>query len=678
MTLSSHQQLFNNCKRPINKRCNWVSNWLLQDRQQLSFSPQIAKMPISLIYRQPAKTLAQKFGRSGHTRLFAVNRDVTTFPASASRVTYNQPTQIRPLSLNSHRPYRSLQQPHNRLLNTSSSAKMATVAPTPSDPEQFLKTTGASDSVWTHLHPYSANPKFSSLTQDLETDVCIIGAGISGISTAYELIRRGHQVVLLEARDVLSGETGRTSGHLNNDLDDGYLEIAKKHGETGAKVAADSHSWARDRIGEISKELGIDCEYRKLPAYDVSQYARGTKEWEKENEELKEEAEMQKKMGIQSRYDPNLTIKGWSGGIDQRGGMVVENQATFHPTKYLAGVLEWLKKQPNFKCFTRTRVMSVEEKGVELLGMGHKTVLITTEDGHTVKAENAVEATAIPLQKLSVITELEYYRTYCIAIRVPKGSLEDCLIYDNAEMYKYVRLTACDDKDDYLVVGGCDHKVGQEVTTTRYGELEQWTRERFPQVGKIDYAWSGQIFEPVDVGIGYIGKNQGSDKIYIITGDSGDGLTHGVLASKIIADEIEGAPNEWASTYSPKRIGSILKSLPTMIQHDLQVNAQYKRFFQSDITDIEDLKPGCGGVYNPTNLKKPMAVYKDENGKVHKYSALCPHLKGVVCWNDAEKSFDCPVHGSRFSKEGICVDGPAKANLPPMDDAAKEDQNMAS
>lgn len=374
--------------------------------------------------------------------------------------------------------------------------------------------------------------------------------------------------------------------------------------------------------------------------------------------------------------------------------MVAENQATFHPTKYLAGVLEWLKQQPNFQCYTRTRVMSIQEKGIELLGMGHKSVSIETEDGHTIHAENAVEATCIPLQKLSVVAQLEYYRTYCIAVRVPKGSVEDCLLYDNAEEYKYVRLTACDDKDDYLVVGGCDHAVGQEETTGRFDELETWTRERFTQAGKTDYRWSGQIFEPIDY-MAFIGKNQGNDKIYIVTGDSGDGLTHGVLAGRLIADEIEGKPNDWASLYSPKRLGSVIKTLPSLVKHDVQINLQYKRFLQSDITDIEDLKPGCGGVLNSVSCfsilhatlerlttsqatSKPLAIYKDEQGKVHKYSALCPHMKGVVCWNNAEKSFDCPVHGSRFSREGICINGPAKANLNPEDKAGAAYQEDAA
>jgi glycine/D-amino acid oxidase-like deaminating enzyme len=241
--------------------------------------------------------------------------------------------------------------------------------------------------------------------------------------------------------------------------------------------------------------------------------------------------------------------------------------------------------------------MSVEEKGIEILGIGNKSVIIQTSDGKTVKCNNAVEATCVPLQKLSVIAQMEYMRTYCIAAKVPKGAIEDCLLYDQAEEYKYVRLTACDDQHDYLVVGGCDHKVGQEDTTTEFQELEKWTRERFSQVISVDYKWSGQVFEPVDF-MQFIGKNQGNDHIYIITGDSGDGLTHGVLAGRLIADEIDNIKNPWADVYSPKRIASMLKSLPSMVSHDLQINAQYKRFLETDITDIEDLGRGMGGVLN--------------------------------------------------------------------------------
>ncbi|KAF3064952.1 putative Rieske 2Fe-2S iron-sulfur protein YhfW [Daldinia childiae] len=529
------------------------------------------------------------------------------------------------------------------------------------DLEQFVRTSGITNPVWIHGDPFSKRPQFNPLSKDIETDVCIIGAGIAGISIAYELITRGREVVLVEARDVLSGETGRTSGHLSNALDDMYPEIAKKHGKDGAKAAAESHTWALNRVGEIAKELGIDCEYRHLPGYRVSQYQKGTEEHKKDMDTIKEDVEMAKKLGIDATFDENLTVRGWGGKPDQRGGAIFANQAAFHPTKYLNGVLKWLKEQPKFQCYTSTRVLSVKEKGIEMLGLGHKYVQIETEADNTISCEHAIEATDVPLQKLSVIVQMEWDRTYCIALRVPKGSIDDILLYDTDDPYKYIRLTPCDENDDYMIVGGEDHKVGQEDSRGHFEALEKWARERFPQAKSVEYQWSGQIFEPVDY-MAYIGKNQGNNRIYVVTGDSGNGLTHGVLASKLIADEIEDTPNTWSSLYSPKRVSSVIKSAPTMIQNDLQANMQYKRLLQSDIQDIEDLKPGCGGVLNPT-ASKPIAVYKDENGNITKMSALCPHMGGVVCWNSVEKSWDCPVHGSRFGEKGLSIQGPAKANL---------------
>ena len=181
---------------------------------------------------------------------------------------------------------------------------------------------------------------------------------------------------------------------------------------------------------------------------------------------------------------PSLST-GWDGKIDQRDATVNTEEATFHPTKYLVGVLKWLAQQPNFSCYTHTRALSVEEKGIEILGMGSKEVLVKTEDGLMVTCNDALEATCVPLQKLSVVAQMEFFRTYCIAIRVPRDYIEDCLIYDQADPYHYARLTACDDQDEYLVVGGCDHKVGQEQEDGRYAELEQWARDRFTKAGSV-------------------------------------------------------------------------------------------------------------------------------------------------------------------------------------------------
>jgi len=551
---------------------------------------------------------------------------------------------------------------------------------TNTDPKHFLATSGETEPVWIHTEPYSRRPQFPTLGQDLKTDVCVIGSGIAGIQSAYELVKRGHEVVMVEARDILSGETGRTSGHLASALDDGYANIAKVHGDKGAVLAAKSHSWAIDRVGEIARELNIECEYRKLPGYQVSQYDRNTqpKEHNDDVEELKAEVAKAQLLKMKAEYREGFAVKGWDGKPDQRDAAVFFGQGAFHPTKYLVGILDWLKKQPNFSCYTNSRVLEVSEKGISVpLVTDNKHVVIKTESGQTIDSKSAIMATCVPLQKLSVIAEMEYMRTYCVAIRVPKGTVEDCLLYDSAEAYKYIRLTHCDEEHDYMIVGGCDHKVGQEDSSGRFAELETWTRERFPSAGSVDYAWSGQVFEPVDY-MAFIGLDPGTSHTYIATGDSGNGLTHGVLAGRLLADEIESKPNDWSDLYHPQRKASIVKRAGTMLAHDLQINSQYKRFLQSDIADIEDLANGEGGVMNNTKTGKPTAIYKDDAGKTHSFSALCPHMKGVVCWNRTEKSWDCPVHGSRFSKDGVCVIGPAKGNLEPMDEGGKQTQGQTA
>ncbi|KAL8947676.1 MAG: hypothetical protein Q9183_007762, partial [Haloplaca sp. 2 TL-2023] len=270
---------------------------------------------------------------------------------------------------------------------------------------------------------------------------------------------------------------------------------------------------------------------------------------------------MMSKLGIRASYQEGFAIRGWDGKVDQRDALTYSGQAAFHPTKYVLGVLKWLAEQPKFKCYTNTRVMSVQERG--LLS---KDVKISTEDGHTIICANAVEATCVPLQKLSVVAQMAFYRTYCIAVRVPKGTIEDCLLYDSADPYRYVRQTACDNKHNYLIVGGNDHKVGQESDySSRFTELETWVRARFTKAGSVDYKWSGQIFEPIDY-TAFIGKNQDQSNVYICTGDFGNGLTHGVIAGKLIADEIMGFENEWSKIYNPKRIPP-LSRLPEMAGH---------------------------------------------------------------------------------------------------------------
>ncbi|KAL2783682.1 hypothetical protein BJX66DRAFT_344718 [Aspergillus keveii] len=395
-------------------------------------------------------------------------------------------------------------------------------------PDPFRET----EPVCVHHLPNFKDPQFPSLDHDIETDVCIIGSGIAGISTAYELVTGGKKVTLLEAQHVLSGESGRTSGHLSNALDDGYIEIEKRHKPNGAKLAAESHTWAIDRVAHIIRTLDLDCEFRYVPAYRVSKFLPGDL---KHDVSRDKGADYARDAGVDAVFQKGFSVSGWDGGVNQEDAAVFAAQGAFHPTKYSLGVLEWMKTHPNFQCFADTRATGVEE--------GRNKVIVWTEQGYIITAKDVVEATCTPLQDSSISAEMSYCRTYCIAIRVPKGSVEDCLIYDTDDPYTYVRLTACNDNNDYLIAGGCDHKVGQEDSLNRFEILATWARQRFTHTGAVDYHWSGQILEPVDH-MAFIGKKEWKT------------LTHGVLAGRLVADEIEGRENSWAALYDLSRMTS--------------------------------------------------------------------------------------------------------------------------
>jgi nitrite reductase/ring-hydroxylating ferredoxin subunit len=227
-----------------------------------------------------------------------------------------------------------------------------------------------------------------------------------------------------------------------------------------------------------------------------------------------------------------------------------------------------------------------------------------------------------------------------------------------------VRLESFDDQYDLLIVGGEDHKTGQadeeEISqATRYERLETWTRYYFPMMDDIVYRWSGQVLEPVD-SLGFMGKNPGDDNIYIITGDSGNGMTHTTIGAMIICDSILGIKNKWEEIYSPSRI--TLKTTGDFIKETGNMAAQYLDWLSaSDLKDTDDLPIGEGSILS-SGLKK-IAVYRDYNNTLKAFSAVCPHLGCVVQWNADEKSFDCPCHGSRFANDGTVINGPATSNL---------------
>jgi Rieske Fe-S protein len=259
-------------------------------------------------------------------------------------------------------------------------------------------------------------------------------------------------------------------------------------------------------------------------------------------------------------------------------------------------------------------------------------------------------------------------RTFVIGATVPAGSIRKGLYWDTSDPYHYVRLSRSSSAaSDVLIVGGEDHKTGQaDDAEARNVKLEKWARVRFPMMTEIDSAGPGQVMQPVD-GLAFIGRNPMDEpNVYIATGDSGNGITHGTVAGMLLTDLIQGRDNAWSTLYDPSR--KTLGALNTFAKETLNMAAQYVDWIiPGEVKGDVLVSPGSGAVVRP-GLKR-IAIHCDDAGQLHEMSAVCPHLGGIVAWNHSEETWDCPCHGSRFDKSGKVVNGPAISNLSPAEDA---------
>lgn len=288
-----------------------------------------------------------------------------------------------------------------------------------------------------------------------------------------------------------------------------------------------------------------------------------------------------------------------------------------------------------------------------------KSLRIETAGGATLVAEHAVVATNSPfIDRVAIHTKQAAYRTYVIAAEIPRGAVPPGLYWDMADPYHYVRPAEIAGRS-LLIVGGEDHKTGQEDPTGRFAPLEAWARRRFPQLGAVAFAWSGQVMETID-GLGMIGQNPGEKNVWIVTGDCGTGLTHGTLAGRLIRDGIAGVENPWAALYDPGRFR--LAATGEWLRENVNVAAQLPKLLHpAEVGDVAEIAPGAGAIVR--RGLSPIAAYRDAAGRLHERSAICPHLGCVVAWNALESSWDCPCHGSRFDADGTLRCGPAARDL---------------
>jgi len=321
---------------------------------------------------------------------------------------------------------------------------------------------------------------------------------------------------------------------------------------------------------------------------------------------------------------------------------------------------------------------AIKEKGGRIYTQSHATEIeggkqarIETTGGGVVTAGAVVVATNTPVNDLIAIhTKQAPYQTYVIGARIPRGSVARGLYWDTPDPYHYIRIETVGkgaEAYDVLIVGGEDHKTGQQDDANkRFAALERWTRHRFSVIESIEYRWSGEVMEPID-GLAFIGRNpMDKDNVFIATGDSGNGMTHGAIAGILLTDLIMGRKNAWESIYDPSRI--TLKALPAFAKENLNVAVQYTDLVVAgDVDSVDEIKPGAGAII-ARGLSK-VAVYRDPKGEVHELSAVCRHLGCIVKWNTLENTWDCPCHGSRYDALGKVIQGPANSDLAEASDS---------
>lgn len=502
---------------------------------------------------------------------------------------------------------------------------------------------GESVSMW---HATVEATEANRLTQHERADVCIVGAGLAGITTAYLLQQAGKSVIVLDDGPIGGGETGRTTAHLASEIDDYYHVIEKIHGLDNARIAYESQARAIDKIEAIAKAEGIDCDFIRLDGYYFADPKHADKDIHKEFDACQ-------RVGIPCEKIGQAPLKSYTTGPAIR----FPNQGQFHPLKYLNGLAAIVKERGG-KIYTGTHATKFE---------GGTTCKVTADGEATVECGAIVVATNTPVNDWVVMhTKMYAYRTYVLGFVVPPDSIPKALFWDSLDPYHYIRLH--EDQDaTIMIVGGEDHKTGQEGAdeNERWRCLEEWTREHFPFAGEVRYRWSGQVMEPHDH-LMYAGKNpMDKENVYIITGDSGQGMTNTTAGAMIVTDLILGKENIWAKLYEPSR--KSLGAADEYILENLNFITQYKDWFTgSDIDSIEKIPVGEGAIMREGLFK--VAVYRSETGEVHKCSAICPHLGCIVDWNRVEKTFDCPCHGSRFDPHGRVLNGPALADLAPVED----------
>lgn len=494
------------------------------------------------------------------------------------------------------------------------------------------------ESIW-GASLVSAPPAFSPLAENLDVDVAIVGAGITGLMTAAQLRQDGLRIAVLEAQRIGSGTTGFSTGNLYAPVDYLLHKLAAKWGTDHMKQVVRSRSMAIDLIEKTIRELGIDCGFSRQPwvLYSTGPEAE-------DDAAIEHECKAALAAGLDARVTNDLPLP-----YAIHRALVVSQQAQFHPLRYVQQLAAAIHA-PHCRIFEDSPVTQVDEEA-GLLHVGP----------HTVKAARIVMATHTPKGIHAIQTELGPYREYAVAAPLNRKQLSGGIFWSTGPEKHSTRLVEIDGTSYVLIIGEM-HKTGQRSDPEEaYRHLEATLQVRF-DAGPAAYRWSAQQYRAADA-LPYIGPGGGSPHLYLATGFAADGLTYGALAGMILADQIAGRDNPFSALYAPSRFTPV-KSAGAFLKENLNVAGYYVKDYVrgGDVKRLADVPRGEGRVVEIGGERR--AVYRDEDYQLHVLSPVCTHLKCIVHWNQAERSWDCPCHGSRFSVDGDVLEGPAMSPLP--------------
>lgn len=494
----------------------------------------------------------------------------------------------------------------------------------------------SSRSLWMDLEPPISAARLQS---DIACDVIVIGAGIAGLSTAYELTRFGYSVAVIDRGPIGGGMTARSTAHLASALDDYYSELIKVHGEETARRYHESQVAAINRIEAICADETIDASFARVDGVLIPASSG-------DQRQLEAEFEACRKIDVDVEWTENPLVDRRALG----GCLRFARQGRVNPARYVAALSRAIASRGG-RLFAETAYIGHETRG--------DRVLVQTEAGPRIDAAHAVFTTNSPVNgKVSIHGRQAPFRTYALAGKVPKGSVADVLLWDTLDVYHYVRIQPADGTSDYLIVGGEDHRTGQETDMARrLAAIEAWARDRYPALGAVQYRWSGQVLESADF-MPFTGRNPGDRNVYIHTGDSGQGITNGVLASLVIAPLICGQDARFAAVVDPGRKPVGLPAEQAAAGRNPAGHADPR-----EAASVDDIAAGSGAILRQGSSNK-LAAYRNEAGGLSFCSAACTHAGCTVQWNPFEKCWDCPCHGSQFAPDGRVLNGPALRALP--------------